>query len=123
MINAKGIRYVTTRRLAQLTKANARTLVVRVEAKRGMSELRTAMTIKVRPDTKQSRVASEKRTPRNLMLEKARESGLTTSSSATAECGAAPAWRAERRRRKQVPCALLDICSRTIVAHFGAISV
>ena len=30
-------------------------------------------------------------------------SGLTTPSSATAECGAAPAWWAERRRRKQVP--------------------
>ncbi len=28
---------------------------------------------------------------------------LTTPSSATAECGAAPAWWAERRRRKQVP--------------------
>ena len=28
---------------------------------------------------------------------------LTTPSSATAECGAAPAWRAERWRRKQVP--------------------
>jgi DNA-binding XRE family transcriptional regulator len=50
-------------------------------------------------------------------------SGLTTPSSATAEGGAAPAWWVERRRRKQVPCALLDICSRTIVAHFPAISV
>ena len=52
-----------------------------------------------------------------------RLSRLTTPSSATAECGAAPAWWAERRRRKQVPLALLGICSRTIVAQFPTISV
>jgi DNA-binding XRE family transcriptional regulator len=40
-----------------------------------------------------------------------------------AEGGAAPAWRAERRRRKQVPLAQLGICSRTIVSPFPAISL
>ena len=44
-------------------------------------------------------------------------------SSPNAECGATAAWRGARRRRKQRACALLDICSRTIVAHFPAVSV
>ena len=40
---------------------------------------------------------------RTAFLRKVCEHGLTTPSSETAECGAAPAWWAERRRRKQVP--------------------
>src|SRR6266550_1901740 len=38
-----------------------------------------------------------------LLRCRGREHRLTTPSSATAECGAAPAWWAERRRWKQVP--------------------
>ena len=51
------------------------------------------------------------------------ENRLTTPSSATAEHGAAAAWWRKGGGRKQPPCALLDICSRTIVAQFSAISV
>src|SRR5258706_1340885 len=50
-------------------------------------------------------------------------SGLTTPSSATAECGAAPAWWVERRRRKQVPCVLMGICHGRWTALIPAVSL
>jgi hypothetical protein len=66
------------RTLAPLTKENARMVVARVEAETGVRELNTVATIRIRPDAKQSSVASGKRMPRKRISEKGDQGRLTS---------------------------------------------